>query len=423
LSRALNGDTGKVVHEVVTDGSVYFGANNDAGNTNETAEFASAVALLWRWTGDDAFRDDMYRFVVDGLHHVMGALDADGDLWPEGNGMVERTGMGAEKLDVTAYTWLALDSLARMAGSKGDGATRAWARKRAEAIEKRFDQRWWLEPESLFADSLCNPGDEGDEGTNVCTEPDQALQQRHWINATPMEVGLAPASHAEAALTRLESPTYTGDCGLFHTGVGGGPDGQGELRCWTLGSSVMAVAEANYGRLAAGQAPFHMDRVAAQLDLEMPGALPEIVPSPDEDPFVDFRDRAMFMQAWSSYGTQWPVIARLLGVDPDVPEDEVAVVADVPDDWPGLSVRGLRVGSGALAAAASHDGNRYVTTAKAPRGLELTLGHVLPSDANPVSVTLDGAETEYRLVETARGRELRVEGGAGGSHELVVTTD
>ena len=423
VSRIVNGATGKVVHEVVTDGSVYFGANDDAGNTNETAEFANAVALVWRWTGDDAFRDEMYDFVVDGMHHVTGALDADSDLWPEGNGMVERTGMGSEKLDVTAYTWQALGALADMATSRGDVVTADWARAEAQAIEQRFDPRWWLASESLYADSLCNPGDGGDPGTNVCTEPDQQLEQGHWINATPMEVGLAPAGHAGAALDRLESPAHTGDCGLFHTAAGGGPDGVGELKCWTLGSAVMAVAEANYGRLGARQAPYYMDAIAKTLDLEMPGALPEIIPSPEYDPFADFRDRAMFMQAWSSYGIQWPVIADFLGVEPNVPAGRVAVVPDVPDGWPGLAVHDLRVGGGTVAAAAEHTGDRYVTRAEAPHGLELVLGHVLPAGVDPASVRLDGEPVAYRLADTDRGREVLVEAGAGGGHELVVTTN
>ena len=37
-----NGDSGKVVHEVVYDGSVYFGSNADDGNTDESAKFPSA---------------------------------------------------------------------------------------------------------------------------------------------------------------------------------------------------------------------------------------------------------------------------------------------------------------------------------------------------------------------------------------------
>ena len=41
-----NGNGGKVVHEVVFDGTVYFGSNADPGNTDETAKLPSAVALL-----------------------------------------------------------------------------------------------------------------------------------------------------------------------------------------------------------------------------------------------------------------------------------------------------------------------------------------------------------------------------------------
>jgi hypothetical protein len=48
----VNGATGKVLHEIVTDGSIYFGINAQNGDVNETAEFATAVATLWRWSGD-----------------------------------------------------------------------------------------------------------------------------------------------------------------------------------------------------------------------------------------------------------------------------------------------------------------------------------------------------------------------------------
>src|SRR5919107_1693282 len=262
VSRVVNGSTGKVVHEVVTDGSVYWGTNADPGNTNETAQFTTAVDLLWRWSGDNAFRDEMYDFVNDGMHYITssgcplgdpslgqsaeGTCDNDGDGWPEGYGMVERTGMGEEKLDNTAYTWQALRALQRMAESKGDTATATWADGKADAMEAKFDAAWWMTTQNLYADSLDDPGD-------------VQLQQKHWINATPMETLLAPQNRATAALDTLESSTFTGKCGLYHTGVGGGPDGNGELKCWTLPSSVMAVAEANYGRLGDKQAPFYMD--------------------------------------------------------------------------------------------------------------------------------------------------------------------
>jgi glycogen debranching enzyme len=429
VSRILNGDTGKVVHEVVTDGSVYWGANDDAGNTNETAQFATAVHLIWQWTGDDSFRDEMYPFVRDGLEYItqndcVVTCDKDQDNWPEGNGMVERAGMGSEKLDVTAYTWQALLALQEMAASKGDVETAEWAGAQAGAIHDAFDPTWWMPSESLYADSLCNPGDEGDEGTNVCTAPDQQLQQRHWINATPMEVvgdrELADREHASAALDTLESSSFTGDCGLFHTGVGGGPTGAGELKCWTLPSSVMAVAEANYGRLGDDGALHYMRSIADQIDLEMPGALPEITPSPEYDPFVDLRDRAMFMQAWSSYGVQWPVIHHFLGIRPDVPGGGLYVVPDVPDSWPRLSVSDLKVGEGKVDVSARVEGETYTTKVWTPRGFALTLGHTLPQGSEVTAVILDGAPTQdYEVLETPRGTEVVVE-TTGGRHKLEV---
>jgi glycogen debranching enzyme len=425
VSIAINGDTGKVVHEVVTDGSVYFGANRAPGNSNETAQFAIAVDLLWRWTGDDALADEMLPFVIQGAHLLTEELDADADRWPEGFGMVERGGMGSEKLDVTSYTWAALRAVEHLAGGRGDQATAAWAAGRAAAMEEAFVADWWMADRGRYADSLCNAGDELDppEGAvNVCTAPDTQLQQEHWINATPMEVAFGPIEHARTALDNLEA-ALTGPCGLYHTGPGGGPDGAGELKCWTLPTSVMAVAEAEHGRLGPDQALRYMDAIAGLLDLETPGALPEIAPSPDYDPFADFRDRAMFLQAWSAYGVQWPVVHHFLGVDPDVPAGRLAVVPDIPDGWPGLSIEHLRVGDDEIEVDTSRHGDRYTTTVRGPDGLALTLGATLPVGAEVDRVRLDGRPVEFDVADTARGREVTVsiEAGPACRHTVVVT--
>jgi glycogen debranching enzyme len=426
VSRAINGDTGKIVHEVVTDGSVYFGSNEHPGQHQETPQFAAAVDLVWRWSGDRDFAEEMYDIVVDGMRTMTTTLDSDGDGWPEGHGMVERPGMGEEKLDVSAYTWRALLALARMADDLGDAETAEWARSSAQTMAADFDDAWWMDEEQLYADSLCNrPEEDPEEGwINYCTEGDNAqLQQRHWINAVPAEVEIAPEERAQALLDTLEGPDFTGDTGLFHTGRGGGPDGEGELRVWTLPSSVMAVGEANYGRLGDDQALFYSHTIADELDLEMPGALPEIAPSPEYDPFDDFRDRAMFMQAWSSYGTQWPVIHHFLGVRPDVPGGTLEVIPHVPDTWPGLSVEALQVGTGAVAASARVEGDNYTTTVDETAGLALVIGHVVPDDVVVTSVTLNGQPADYDSVATPRGQVIRVHATGDGPHTLVVQVE
>jgi glycogen debranching enzyme len=157
-----NGNSGKVVHEVVTDGSVYFGSNPDPGNTDETAKFPSAVALIWRWTGDDAFRDEMYGFTRKNMRYIFRELDEDKDGWPEGLGNVEREGMGEEKLDNAVYTIRGLYDLADMARSKGDAETANWAEDKARSMQRRFEAAWWFGQEGAtqYADSLRNPDNE-----------------------------------------------------------------------------------------------------------------------------------------------------------------------------------------------------------------------------------------------------------------------
>ncbi|HMA47463.1 MAG TPA: hypothetical protein VKP11_09735, partial [Frankiaceae bacterium] len=160
VSDVVNRRSGKIVHEVTTDGSVYFGANADPGNTDESVKFPSAVALVWRWTGDDRFRDEMYDSSRRALAYVTQNLDTDGDGWPEGSGNVEREGQGAEKLDNAVYLIRGLYDLAEMADSRGDTATAVASRRRADDLLRHFEQTWWAGSVApAYADSLRDPGD------------------------------------------------------------------------------------------------------------------------------------------------------------------------------------------------------------------------------------------------------------------------
>jgi glycogen debranching enzyme len=429
VSRAVNGRTGKVVHEVASDGSVYFGNNAAKGDINEIGLFAEAVDLLWRWTGDDAFRDEMYDFMVDGVRYVTTELDADGDLWPEGLGIGERPGMGSEQLDAAVDTWSGLQALERMAASKGDSATAAWARAKVDLMEAAFDADWWMPGESLYADSRCNGDDckpekekerEQKGWKNVCQAADQRLQQRIWINVKPMETTIAPPERAHPALDCLESPEFSGQGGLFLVGEGGGPDGQAVRKAWTVMSGVMAVAEANYGRLGEHQALRYMRAIAATLDLEMPGALPELAASPDYDPLGDFSERMMVMQAWASYGIAWPIISNLLGILPHMPDKTLTVTPQVPPTWPGLAVHDLRLGSGSISVSAAREDHHYTTRVEAIPGLKLLIGHTIPFEQSVASVELDDIPASYTTTKTRRGQEVHVKTTSDTAHTLTI---
>jgi glycogen debranching enzyme len=414
FSRIVNGDTGKVVHEVTNDGSVYYGTNAHPGNTNETAQFAIAVDLLWRWTGDRAFLDEMYPFVRDGMRYILTELDQNGDGCPEGRGMVERDGMAHQTLDVAAYTVAALAALVDMSYLQGDADTNDWARVRLEVMGMASPiiplEGWWIDDLGLYADS-----------TEDCQIRDGQRQGYHWINATPMEMNIVSEARAIRVLDQLESPMFSGDTGLYHTGTGAG---RGEQRVWTLPNSVMAVAEANYGRLGDDQALRYMRAIADGLDVEMPGALPEILPSPEYDVFGDLNERAMFMQAWSSYGVQWPLISQILGVTPLMQDRRVNVLPHLPPGWDTASVENLRVGTGSIDVSASRDGMVYTTRVSASFDIALTIGQVLPLATEVETVRVNGEPAAFERWDSSYGGHIttNVDVRAGETVEMVITT-
>jgi hypothetical protein len=421
VSRAVNGGTGKVLHEIVTTGDIYFGTNAQPGDTNETGEFATAVATLWRWSGDNAFRDENYQFIKDGLTYITTQLVSNGDGWPEGAGMVEAPGLGAKKLDVAVYTIRALRDLAQMARNKGDLATFDWAKDRAETLAAKFDHDWWDASENLYADSLAlNFPVPTDPGAALGTQPITQLEQLYWINATPMETNIARPDRAATAFSTLEGPIFTGDTGFYQQGQDLSRGINGSRQASALNTSVMAVAEANYGRMS--ESLRYVTFIASELDTEQPGALPELFDSPDYPYFQDFTSRAMVMQAWSSYGIEWPVVYHFLGVRPDIPNREISVLPDLPPAWPTLSVDHIRVGSGTMSASATHNGTEYTTEVSAPSGVRLKIGYALPPDSVITSVTLNGSPSAYEVRDTHRGREVIVTTNSGQDLRLEVTT-
>jgi hypothetical protein len=449
ISDILNDRSGVVAHEAVSDGSIWFGHDSRQPdgkynfNTDEIVKFPSAAALVWRWTGDNGFRDELYDFSKRNLRYVVERLDEDADGWPEGSGNVEREEMGAEKLDNAVYLIRGLHDLADMARSKGDRRTAEWAEDHARDLRREFEETWWMPAERQYADSIDTPPVGG---------PNDQQQDRHWIGVTPMEAahGLAARDNGILALQTREEPCYSGtreargyNLGLFHTGCGGGPTGQGERTVFGLNTAIQAVGEGNYGRLGPGRQQRYTDAEAEPMfgqpytggtPDEQPGSLPEILPSPDFDAGPAPRDaniercwtcRAMFVQAWGHYGTAWPVVAQQLGVRPDMGRRELEVTPQLPPGQKRIAGEDIRLGRGEIDVEAAREGSRHRTEVDVDVHLsELVLGHTLPRGTRPTSVTLDGRPANYRIRRANRGDEVLVEvpGREEGRHVLVVRT-
>ncbi|HEY2423341.1 MAG TPA: hypothetical protein VGH55_04505, partial [Chthoniobacterales bacterium] len=407
--------------------SIYFGTNAQNGDVNETAEFATAAATLWRWSGDDGVRDDNYDFIKAGLSYITSKLvtaNLNSDGWPEGAGMVEANGMGAVKLDVAVYTIRALNDLAEMANSKGDAATLKMAETQAATLLSKFRPDWWIPSQGLFADSL-------GLSKKVLTDPNATLgsgpgysqlEQLFWINATPMETGFALPADAAMVFPQLESSTFTGTTGFFQQGQSL-PAIQGSRQASAVNTGVMAIAEANYGRM--DQSLRYVQFIADELDVEQPGALPELFDSPDYKYFSGGNPfgGAMVMQAWSSYGIHWPLEELYLGIKPDAPAKTLAVVPDLPGSWKELSINNLHVGSDQIAVSVKRAGINYVTTVSAPGGWSLTIGYTFPVNTQIKSVRLNSSPAAFQIVNTNRGEEIHVPTNSGGTQEVTIQTE
>jgi hypothetical protein len=328
-----------------------------------------------------------------------------------------------------------------MARSVGDSENRRWAVDKARAVLERFEEIWWYGVDTRsYADSLVDPGNE-------------KVFQPHWIGLTSTDAvlprlpfraagPLASQEHGNATLNEHEQSCYTGEFGLFHTGTGptsaaGGNRGdscdpivsqvQSERAMFGLNTSIMAVAEGNYGRLGQDQQQVYTTGNARiQLDptvWETPGAMPEIAPSPDSPANIGrpFYDRSMALQAWGAYGILWPVVHQQLGVDPDLGYGKVAVVPQLPEGQQKVAGSNIRVGRGAVDVSARLAGKELSTevTMKDVTAA-LTVGAVLPDGAKVQRVTVDGHAAQYKVVTTSRGTEVHVP--ARGAHTALTIT-
>jgi hypothetical protein len=425
VSIIANKNSGKVVHETVSDGSVYYGLNDESGDIDETAKFPTAVATVWRWTGDAHFRDELYAFSVRNMQYLVNLTRSDDDLWPDGSGNVESSVLGAEPVDVAVYMIRGLLDLADMAASKHDLKTEQWAMSHATAMQQAFQKAWWQPSIPQYADSLTDPNN-------------QQLMQRWWTGVTPMEAelypgatqqpGLAPKADALSALALRETPCYSGQWGMYVEGSPGCDSGtyQGKTQqAYTLNTGVMAVALGNYGLLGPDQQKRYTDDLA-QLQLgevaEQPGMMPEIGPSPDFTANIDqpFNERSSLEQAWGTYGVLWPVVHQQLGVDPQIGNRLLEVLPGVPSGQTTVSGTAIRVGAGTIDVTATHQGNTWMTTVTSRLTCTLHVGASLPANSTIASVTLNGMAMAYTVRDTNAGRQVFVQTPCGSTARVRV---
>ncbi len=296
---------GRIPHEITTNGRVFH-----PGNTQETPQFAAACWDYFRWTGDSAFLRRVYPLCKEGVDEYMPALwSGFGTLYPIGDGVVERQGMGSRKLDSTCYLFQALRALRDMATALGEpDDARRYARQLDE-LGRRFEQDWWLDDQDMYADSLHTDGTPQLDG--------------HWTVVLPLQLGMASDERARRALARIKHE-WVNEWGLVHTRAR-------EERVWTLPTGLLALTAFQYDQPDLGLRL--LQNIAETASHGTLGAFKELIPI-----------GLCFVQLWSAGLYIQGLLEGLLGLRPLAHIDRLAIAPRLPAAWPAVTLRNLVLG-------------------------------------------------------------------------------
>lgn len=387
VSEKANNSNGRVIHEVSTNGVV-----NNNGNTQETAHFVKCVYDIFEWTGDVDFLKEMYTFCRKGvLQWILGTMDPDQDLLPSGYGIIEIEHLNLEMIDSAVYTCEALHALQKMAHILNDLQTFNTAKTLGEKLFTQINNRFWLEEEGLYADMIATSYQmqdrldkfieyfkmkkcsleklqEVDELKNKIDINDLEKEKnwllKNWIILTPIESGIAPYNNALRQLQRMETKEFTNDYGIVLMGSKKTNERfpankemcnyEMENMVMSISTGVMAVAEAQYGRI--DKAYEYMRKIASSIDMAMPGAISEMSP-----------DYGCFVQAWSGYGIAWPLIRYIFGIKPEAHKKTIYINPQLPQGWKEFSIKNFRVGNELFEFEYKEDEDEIVMHAKGGR--------------------------------------------------------
>jgi hypothetical protein len=342
---------GRIAHEITTDAAV---AN--PGNTQETAQFILTVGQLFEWTGDLDFAREMYPAMQMGIDWLLGAMDQNKDLFPEGYGIMEVYGLNAELIDVAVYTQQALEAAARVAEVLDDADGKDRYRRLASDLKDRINQQFWIEHDDTYGDFYGSRAQAigAAEGAikqialkrmdlsqrdkdliahyealraefAALPEGNRAwITNKNWVIATPMEAGIAPRARAVRLLEKIRREN-SGEYGPYLSAT--------ERRSMmTISTGVEAVAEGKYGRT--NEAMWYVDRIVQTFNRVSPGSISEMMP-----------DHGCFTIAWTSYGIVLPLIEHVFGVQPDAANKTIVLEPHLPAGWEDISVEDLPIGA------------------------------------------------------------------------------
>ena len=364
ISDKVNDSSGRIIHEVSTNGVVY-----DKGRMEESQLHIIAAWQIFKWTGNLQFLKENYAFAKKTWSWLQ-QHDTNNNGYIEGYGGAEIEGLNEEMLDVQVNTFLFLDILSQMAFQFNEMEDAVKYSQKAATLKAQINKDWWIDSENRYADFITTK----DKALRII---DDALAKRvkkgrnDWAeiklnqlkesinNDTypykgyvvyynpsglqPMEEGMTDTTRA---ISMLQSASYFNNkFGTYITGIERPDDVTIDERkfkkdsAFSYNRAVMPAATAGLAQAAAlyglpDTALMYIHKILNTFSYATPGTTYEVSP-----------DYGMFVQAWNVTGINIPLIQYFFGVQPDAYKKEITVHIQMPITWNYATLNNLIVGT------------------------------------------------------------------------------
>mgnify|MGYP005811295001 CR=1 FL=1 len=355
---------GRIMHETSTNGVVF-----NPGNINETPQFASLIWWVYRWTGDRGLLETYFPTIQKGLGWLMEVNDKDGNLFPDGYGMMEIHGLESEMIDVAVYTQQAFSDAAKIAAVLGNIELEKTYRALSDQLRTKINKEFWVEDFNSYADfigtteealhlldlaivradTLNKPWAVAElraTKSKISQYPKEQKQGfvifHNWVVNTPMEMGIAERDKGIRALDT--GKRFVNPFGVYVTGIDRDEAADNEDGSFagskvfsytgavmTLPTGVAIIGENNYGR--PDEALAYLKRMTSSFGFALPGSIYEVSP-----------DYGMIAQAWNLYSYGVPIVTQFFGIQPDAGNKVIHIRPQMPSTWKEASIEKVVVG-------------------------------------------------------------------------------
>lgn len=363
-------EPGKIPHEIRFGELAHFHKVPHTpyyGTADATILYLIVLHEAWKWLGDDGLLRQYYDVAL----RCLGWIDQYGDL--DGDGFQEyqtRCSQGYEDMgwkdagdavvypdgsrvrqpkalcELQGYVYDAWMRMAEVFAALGEGERATELRKKAAALQGRFEERFWCEDIGFYALAL---------------DPNKRPVRTIASNAGHcLWSGIASREHAARVVERLLQPDMWSGWGIRTLSTRNpayNPFSYQRGSVWPHDNGIIALGFKRYG-FAAEAARIARD-ISEAASHFVSYRLPELYAGIERRlgtfpvPYL----RANVPQAWAA-GTLFHLLQAILGLQADAPNNHLYISPQLPSWLPDLKLEGLKVGTSRFDLRFWREGNR-----------------------------------------------------------------